>query len=208
MNFAKFRSSLKDLLSAWWFTPAVGALSFAIPLLLPRSGVAEKIEGILYPPAQWAGAVAFRLADVPGFRGDRDVDLILVAHSGDGNSRVTFLREGSAPDEVTVGAPQASLIIEPPKSRTSGIPLFDIDLPSDTLVAASVSVRQGATPSRYTLITSKWTKTLNGPGDLVILPRNELRKRRLTYWLSILALGLAAVFMPRYAHLIHPEAED
>ena len=151
------------------------------------------------------GAVSFRLSDVPGYTGNKDIDVILLTHRFDDNSQVTFLRDGGQPELVAAGTPAVSLTIDLPKARTRGTPLFDLDLPPETLVAAGVVMPRGAPPSRYTPITTHCTKELTRADDLVVLPRNELRKTRITYLLSFVALGLAAVFMPRYAHLTHPE---
>jgi hypothetical protein len=96
-------------------------------------------------------------------------------------------------------------MIEPAKPRTRGVPLFDVDLPPATLVAASVSGTRGGRVPRYTMITTHWTKGVDERGDLIVLTRNQLRETRTAYGLSLFALALAAVFMPRYAHLLHPE---
>ena len=201
MNFEK----LKNLCTSWWVTPAVAVISFVVPLLMPNMQLTQSVAHFFYPPERWVGAVSFRLSDVPGYTGSKDIDLILLTHRFDDNSRVTFLRDGGQPELVAAGAPEASLTIDLPKTRTSGTPLFDLDLPPETLVAASIVTPRGAPPSRYTLITAQCTKQLTRADDLIVLPRNEVRKTRITYLLSFVALGLAAVFMPRYAHLSHIE---
>lgn len=201
MNLEK----LKNLCTAWWVTPAVAVISFGIPLLMPNMQLTRSIAHFLYPPERWIGAVSFRLHDVPGYTGTKDIDVVLLTHRFGDNSRVTFLRDGRPPELVAAGAPAASLVLDEPKARTSGTPLFDLDLPPETLVAASVVAPRGTPPSRYTVITTQCTKELTRADDLVVLPRNELRKTRITYLLSFVALGLAAVFMPRYAQLAHPD---
>jgi hypothetical protein len=149
--------------------------------------------------------VSFRHNDVPGYTGKSDLDLILLTHQFTDNSHVTFLREGSAPESVLAGAPAASLVVDRAKARTRGVPLFDVDLPPETLVAASVFAPKGSPQPRYSLITPQFTKDLSANGDLIVSTRNELRSTRIFYWLCLFALGLAAGFTPRYAHLLHPD---
>jgi hypothetical protein len=204
MTIVKMKSVLKKLISSWWFTPAVGIVSFGIPLVM-HTQMTKAVENLLYPDSGWIGAVSFRLNDVPGYTGKSDLDLILLTHHFGDNRRVTFLRNGSAPESVAAGAPVASLVVDRPKARTSGVPLFDVDLPPETLVATSISAPRGSPRSQYTMIAAQCTKDLSANGDLIVLTRNELRNTRINYGLSLLALGLAAVFMPRYAHLLHPD---
>lgn len=209
MSVVSLRSVLKNLLTTWWFPPLAGfASSFAIPLLLPHLQWAKTIRNVIYPESGWIGAVTFRLTDVPGYTGKNDLDLILFAHHLDSGSRVTFIRDGVAPECVAAGAAATSLVMDVSKPRTSGIPLFDVDLPPETLVATSVLMPRGASPPRYVVATSDYTRELSSKGDLIVLTRNQLRNTRITYGLALLALALAAVFMPRYAHLLHPDDPD
>jgi hypothetical protein len=209
MTIAKIVSVLKKLNSLWWFSPvAVWIVSFAIPLMVPRIQMTKVVESLLYPESGWVGGVSFRLNDVPGYIGKSDLDLILLTHHFNDNSHVTFLRNGSAPESVAAGAPTASLLVDRAKARTSGFPLFDVDLPPETLVAASVFAPRGGPQSRYSMITSQCIKDISPSGDLIVSTRNELRSTRIFYNLCLFALGLAAVFMPRFAHLLHPDDPD
>lgn len=199
--------SLKHLVSSWWFTPAICAVSFAIRLILPHLDLAKSVENLIYPDTGWVGGMTFRLNDVPGYTGRTDVDLILMTHHFSDSSRVTVLRNGPPPDGVSAGAP-VSLTLDRPKPRTSGVPLFDLDLPPETLVATSISAPRGAAPSHYVMITPQYSKPFGAEGDLIVMTRNDMLNTRLAYGLSLLALGLAAIFMPRYSHLLHPGDED
>jgi hypothetical protein len=205
MTIAKLKSILKKLVSSWWSGLAVGIVSFALSLVMPHTQIVKGVESVLYPEAGWVGGVTFRLNDVPGYIGTHDLDLILITHNFSDSSRVTLLRDGSAPELVAAGAPAASLVVDRAKARTSGLPLFDVDLPPETLVAASVLAPRGGPLSRYTMVTSQCSKDLSTTGDLIVSSRNELRSTRILYNLCIFALGLAAVFMPRYASLLHPD---
>lgn len=205
MTFAEMKSILRKLVTSWWSGLAVGIVSFAISLAMPHLQVTKALESMLYPDSGWIGGVSFRLNDVPGYTGKSDLDLILLTHGLSDNSRVTFLRSGSQPELVAAGAPAASLVVERSKPRTSGVPLFDLDLPPETLIATSISAPRGSPRSQYTMITPQCTKELSESGDLIVLTHNELRNTRINYGLCLLALGLAAVFMPLYAHLPHPE---
>jgi hypothetical protein len=204
MRIAKIKSAIKKLISSWWFTPAVGFVSFAVPLVM-HTQLTKAFENLLYPDSGWVGAVSFRLNDVPGYTAKSDLDLILLTHHFGDSRRVTFLRNGSAPESVAAGAPVASLMVDRPKARTSGLPLFDLDLPPETLVATSISAPRGGQRSQYTMIMPQVTKALSANGDLTVLTPNELRNARMNYGLCFVALGLAAIFMPRYAHLLHPD---
>lgn len=208
MTIVKIKSVLKNLTSSWWSGLAVGIVSFAISLIMPHTQMTKALEHLIYPDSGWVGGVTFRLNDVPGYTGKSDLDLILLTHHFNDNSHVTFLRNGSAPQSVAAGAPVASLVVDRAKARTSGVPLFDVDLPPETLVAASVFAPRGSPQSRYTMITSQCTKDLSANGDLIVSTRNELRGTRIFYGLCLFALGLAAVFMPRYAYLLHPDEPE
>lgn len=200
---------VRNLLKTWWFPPVMGfASSFAIPLLIPHMDWTKTVRNFLYPDSGWIGAVTFRLNDVPGYAGKTDLDLILMAHHLDGDNRVTFLRDGVAPEYVAAGAPAASLVVDVSKPRTRGVPLFDVNLPPETLVAASVFTPRGMAQPRYSIAMADYTKDLSSDGDLIVVTRNQLRNTRIAYGLSFLALALAAVFMPRYAQLLHPDDEQ
>ena len=205
----KLMAGLEKISKLWWLGWATLLVSFVTQLTIPHLQFVKPLQNMLYPDSGWVGAVSFRLNDAPGYTTTSDRDLILLAHQFAENSRVTFLREGAAPEWVAAGAPAVSLMIEQSKPRTSGIPLFDVDLPPSTLVAASVSSLRGGAASRYTMVTPQWTKNLDQKGDLIVLTRNQMLETRTLYYLSILILPLAAFFMSRYANLEHPdESED
>jgi len=208
MTPVKLFDLIKKIVTYWWFGWLVGLVTFAINLAMPHIQFLKSIQNRIYPDSEWVGAVSFRLHDVPGYSSTSDRDLILLAHQFDENSRVTFFRDGTIPESVMAGAPAASLTIEQAKPRTSGVPLFDVDVPPATLVAASIAGSRGGPVPHYTMTTAQWTKALNEQSDLIVLTKNQLRETRTTYGLCFLALALAAVFMPRYAHLIHPEESE
>jgi hypothetical protein len=212
MSFASFKSLLKNLSTSWWWPLALGVVSLVVPLILPlilpHTQMTKAFQSFMYPDSGWVGGVSFRLSDVPGYPGKSDLDLILLTQQSGDSSHITFLRNGSTPESVAAGAPAVSLVIDRAKTRTSGVPLFDVDLPSETLVAAGVEARRGAPQSRYTMITSQYTKDLSENGDLIVSTRNDVRSNRVFYFLCIFVLGLAAVFMPLFAQMPHPGDPD
>jgi hypothetical protein len=204
----KVKPVLKNLILTLWSALAVGIASFVVSLILPHLQITKALENLIYPDSGWVGGVSFRLNDVPGYSGKSDLDLILLTHHFGDNSRVTFLRNGTAPESVAAGAPAVSLVVDRAKARTSGVPLFDVDLPPETLVAASIFAPRGSPQSRYSMTTLQCTKDLSANGDLIVSTPNELRSTRIFYYLCIFVLGLAAVFMPRFAHLVHPDEPE
>jgi hypothetical protein len=201
------RNAIKRVVSAWWFTPAVGLMMFALKLALPNTALDDLGANLLYPERDWVGAVSVKLADVPGYPpASNDLEIILMTHSFKESTRVTVLRTLSDGRKVVVfaGATPASLTLQKAQARTSGEPLFDVDVPPSTLVATSVLAPRGAPRSRYSMIMPRVTKQVTDNGDLVVLTRNDIRNTRIAYVLILGALTLAAVFMPRFATLIHP----
>jgi hypothetical protein len=201
------RRALKNLVSAWWFTPAVGLLMFALKLALPNTTLDTLGSNLLYPETDWVGAVSVKLADVPGYPpASNDLEIILMTHGFKESTRVTVLRTLSDGRKVVVlaGATAASLTLENPQARTSGEPLFDVDVPPATLVATSVLAPRGTNRSHYSMITPRVTKQVTDSGDLIVLTRNDVRNTRIAYILILVALALVAVFMPRFSTLVHP----